>query len=97
VELIPIKPERKAQLEEYAQQHGKGPAVVLDESVEAIRRAHEDVKAGRTRAAAEFLEELRGPTHKQALTVGLEKTSQPTARPRINSTQRIRLAERISL
>ena len=29
------------------------------ESVEAIRRAHEDVKAGRTRPAAEFLEELR--------------------------------------
>jgi hypothetical protein len=30
-----------------------------EESVEAIRRAHEDVKAGRTRPAAEFLEELR--------------------------------------
>jgi len=74
VELIPIKPERKAQLEEYAQQHGKDPAVVLDdalaeylewerrdyeESVEAVRRGHGDVKAGRTRPAAEFLEELR--------------------------------------
>jgi hypothetical protein len=30
-----------------------------EESAEAIRRAHEDVKAGRTRAAAEFLDELR--------------------------------------
>jgi hypothetical protein len=74
MELIPIKPERKAQLEEYAKRHGKEPAAALDdalakylewerqdyeESVEAIRRAHEDVKAGRTRPAAEFLEELR--------------------------------------
>jgi predicted transcriptional regulator len=74
MELVPLKPERKAQLEEYAQQHGKDPAAVLDdalaeylewerqdyeESVEAIGRAHEDVKAGRTGPAAEFLEELR--------------------------------------
>jgi predicted transcriptional regulator len=74
MELIPIKPERKAQLEEYAQRHGKDPADALDdalaeylewerqdheESLEAIRRGHEDVKAGRTRAAAEVLEELR--------------------------------------
>jgi len=29
------------------------------ESVNAIRRGYEDVKAGRTRPAAEFLEELR--------------------------------------
>ncbi len=72
--MIPIKPERKAQLEEYAQRHGKDPAAALDdalaeylewerqeyeESVEAIRRGLEDVKAGRTRPAAEFLEELR--------------------------------------
>jgi predicted transcriptional regulator len=71
---IPIKPERKAQLEEYAQRHGQDAAAVLDEvlaaylewerqdyekSVAAIRRGHEDVRAGRTRPAAEFLEELR--------------------------------------
>ena len=74
MELVPIKPERKAQLEEYAQRHGQDTAAVLDdalaeyldwerqdyeESVEAIRRGNEDVKAGRTRPAAEFLEELR--------------------------------------
>ena len=29
------------------------------ESVEAIRRSYEDVKAGRTRTATEFLQELR--------------------------------------
>jgi hypothetical protein len=29
------------------------------ETVEGIRRGYEDVKAGRTRPAAEFLEELR--------------------------------------
>ena len=73
MELIPIKPERKAQLEEYAQRHGKDPADALDdalaeyleweqdyeESAAAIRRSYEDVRAGRTRSATEFLEELR--------------------------------------
>jgi predicted transcriptional regulator len=74
MDAIPIKPERKAQLEEYAQRHGQDTAAALDEvlaeyleweredyekSVAAIRRGHEDVKAGRTRPAAEFLEELR--------------------------------------
>lgn len=72
--MMPVKPERKAQLEEYAQRHGKDAIAALDdvlatyldwerqdyqESVEAIRRGFEDVKAGRTRPAAEFLEELR--------------------------------------
>ncbi len=71
--VIPIKPERRAELEEYAQRHGQDAAAVLDEalaeylewerldyeeSVEAIRRGYEDMKAGRTRPAAEFLEEL---------------------------------------
>jgi predicted transcriptional regulator len=74
MDVIPIKPERKAQLEEYAQRRGKDTAAALDdalaeyleweradyqEAVEGIRRGYEDVKAGRTRPAAEFLEELR--------------------------------------
>ena len=74
MDMIPLKPERKAQLEEYAQRHGKDAAAALDEvvatylewerqdydeAVEGIRRGYEDVKAGRTRPAAEFLEELR--------------------------------------
>jgi len=74
MDVIPIKPERKAQLEEYAQRHGQDPAAALDdalaeflerewqdydEAVSAIRRGYEDVKAGRTRPAAEFLEEIR--------------------------------------
>jgi predicted transcriptional regulator len=73
MDVIPIKPERKAQLEEYAQRHGQDTAALDDalaeylewerqdyeESVAAIRRGHEDVKAGRTRPASEFLEELR--------------------------------------
>jgi predicted transcriptional regulator len=74
MDAIPIKPERKAQLEEYAQRHGQDTAAALDEvlaeylereredhekSVAAIRRGSEDVKAGRTRPAAGFLEELR--------------------------------------
>jgi hypothetical protein len=33
MELIPIKPERKAQLEEYAQRHGKDPAAALDDAL----------------------------------------------------------------
>jgi predicted transcriptional regulator len=74
MEMLPIKPERKAQLDNYAQRHGHNTESALDEvlanyleweeqeyreSVEAIRKGYEDVKAGRTRPAAEFLEELR--------------------------------------
>jgi alcohol dehydrogenase class IV len=74
MEMVPLKPERKAQLEEYARRHGQDPAVALDdvlaayfdeeqqdyaETVQAVQEAYEDVKAGRTRPAAEFLESLR--------------------------------------
>ena len=74
MDTIPLKPERKAQLEEYAQRRGQDPADALDdalaiylewerqdfnEAVDAIRQGHEDVKAGRTRPAAEFLSALR--------------------------------------
>lgn len=31
MDVIPIRPERKAQLEEYAQRHGQDPATALDE------------------------------------------------------------------
>ena len=74
MEMIPLTPARRAQLEEYAQRHGQDPATALDEAlaaylewesqdsaeaVEAIRRGHEDIAAGRTRPAAEFLSEMR--------------------------------------
>ena len=74
MDTIPLKPERRAQLEEYAQRHGQDPASALDEAlaayldwerqdfeeaVDGIRKGHEDVTAGRTRPAAEFLSELR--------------------------------------
>ncbi len=74
METLPITPERKAQFEEYAQRHGKDTATALDEvlaeyleferedydeTVAAVMEAYEDVKAGRTQPANEFLEELR--------------------------------------
>lgn len=74
MDMIPLKPERKAQLEEYAKRRGQDPATALDhvvatyleweqqdsaEAVEGIRRGYEDVRAGRTRPADEFLAELR--------------------------------------
>jgi predicted transcriptional regulator len=74
METIHLKPERKTQLEDYARRHGPDPAVALDdvlagvlewesldyqETVEGIRRGVEDVDAGRTRPAAEFLSEVR--------------------------------------
>lgn len=34
METITLKPERKAQLEDYAQRHGQDPAVALDEEAE---------------------------------------------------------------
>jgi predicted transcriptional regulator len=74
MDLIPLKPERKAQLEEYAHRHGQDPAAALDDAlaaylewerqdyldaVEGTRRGYEDVKAGRTCPAAEFLDDMR--------------------------------------
>ena len=74
MDMIPLKPERKAQLEEYAKRRGQDPAAALDdalatylewerqdfaEAVEGIRHGHEDVRAGRTRPAAKFLADLR--------------------------------------
>lgn len=72
--MVPIKPQRKAQLDEYAKRHGQDAAAALDEvlgealewerqdyqeAVEGIRRGHEDSKAGRVRPVEEALEELR--------------------------------------
>jgi len=74
MDMIPLTPERRAQLEEYAQRHGQDPAAVLDEAlgaylewerqdseeaVEGIGKGYEDVKAGRTRPASEVLAEMR--------------------------------------
>ncbi|MFY9661852.1 MAG: hypothetical protein WAJ97_14600 [Terriglobales bacterium] len=73
MDMIPLKPERKAQLEEYAKRRGQDPAAALDdalaiylewerqdfvEAVEGIRRGYEDVKSGRTRPATKFLADL---------------------------------------
>jgi predicted transcriptional regulator len=74
MDMMPVKPERKVQLEEYAQRRGQDPADALDEAlasylewerqdfeeaVEGIRRGYADVKAGRTKPASEVLAELR--------------------------------------
>ena len=74
MDTIPLKPERKAELEEYAQRHGQDPAAALDdvlaaylewerqdfeEATDGIRRGYEDVRAGRTRPATEFLSAMR--------------------------------------
>jgi serine/threonine protein kinase len=70
---LPIKPERLAELEEFARRRGKTPADALDEAlaeylewerqdyqeaVQAVQQGVEDVKAGRTKAADEFLDEF---------------------------------------
>jgi predicted transcriptional regulator len=72
MEMIPLTPERKAQLDDYAKRHGQDPAAAHDdalaaylewerqdyqEAVEGIRRGHEDVKAGRTHPADEVFED----------------------------------------
>ncbi|HWE63446.1 MAG TPA: hypothetical protein VHB98_17155 [Chloroflexota bacterium] len=74
MEMVPVTPERKAQLEAYAQRRGQDTAAALDEAlaayleweqqdfeeaVQGIQEGYEDVRAGRTRPAAEFLAELR--------------------------------------
>jgi predicted transcriptional regulator len=74
MDMIPLKPERKAQLEEYAKRRGQEPAAALDEAlaaylewerqdfaeaVESVGRGYEDLRAGHTRRATEFLADLR--------------------------------------
>jgi predicted transcriptional regulator len=74
MDTISLTPERQAQLVEYARRRDQDPADALDEAVSAylewerqdfeagvqgIRQGYEDVRAGRTRPAAEFLAELR--------------------------------------
>ena len=74
MDMIPLKPELKARLEDYAQRHGQDPATALDdvltaaldwerrdyqEAVEGIRQGYADFKAGRTQPAEDVLEELR--------------------------------------
>ena len=74
MDVIPIKPERKAQLEAYALRRGQDTVAALDEAlaeylewehhdfeeaVDGIRQGCEDVKAGRTQSAEEGFEELR--------------------------------------
>jgi predicted transcriptional regulator len=74
MEMVPLTPERKAQLDEYARRHGLDPVAALDdaldiyfdwdrqdyqEAVEGIRRGYADFQAGRVRPAEESFEELR--------------------------------------
>ena len=71
---VHLSDERQAQLNDYAQRHGKEPADALDEvladvlewerqdyqdAVEGVRRGYEEMRAGRTRPASEFMNELR--------------------------------------
>ena len=74
MKTIPLKPERQAELEEFAPRRGKTPADALDEAIAAylewerqdfeeavrgIQQGYDDVKAGRTRPADQFLSDMR--------------------------------------
>jgi predicted transcriptional regulator len=74
MEAVPLKPERKAQLEEYARRRGQDLSAALDEAlaayfewerqdfaeaVQGIREGYADVAAKRTRVAADVLSDLR--------------------------------------
>jgi hypothetical protein len=73
MDTVPVKSERLAQLEEYARRRGKSTADALDdvlaeylewerqdyqETVEGVREGLEDMKAGRTKPAEQFLDEF---------------------------------------
>jgi predicted transcriptional regulator len=73
MDTLPVKSERLAQLEEFARRRGKSTADALDdvlaeyleweredyqEAVQAIHQGLEDVKAGRTKPAEQFLDEF---------------------------------------
>ena len=74
MKTIPITPERQAELEKFATEHGQSPAELLDdaimsylawqkrdynEAVAGIARGYEDVQAGRTRPAEDVFEDMR--------------------------------------
>jgi hypothetical protein len=74
MEMMPITPERKAQLDAYAQRHGQDAVAALDDlladyfawaqqdyddTIAAALRGYEDVKAERTKPAADVYELLR--------------------------------------
>ena len=74
MDMMPVKPERKAQLEDYARRHGQDAATVLDsvladyfaseqqefdEAVEGIREGYEEVLAGLSEPADVVFERLR--------------------------------------
>jgi hypothetical protein len=73
METLPVKPDRLAELEEFARRRGKSTADALDdapseylewerqdyqEALEAVRQGHEDVNAGRTVPADQFFDEF---------------------------------------
>ncbi len=73
MQTLPITSERLAELEEFARRRGKTPADALDEvlaeylewerqdyqeAVQAVQQGVEDMKAGRTKPAEEFLDEF---------------------------------------
>ena len=74
MELISLSPERRAQLDDYAQRHGQNLAAALDEAVatyldwemqdykaavNGIRQGYKDYEAGRIQPVDEVFEELR--------------------------------------
>jgi predicted transcriptional regulator len=74
MKTIPLKPERQAELEDYARRRGKSPADALDEAlaaylewerqdfeeaVQGIQQGHDDIKAGRARPVDQFLNDIR--------------------------------------
>ena len=73
MDTLPVRPDRLAQLEEFARRRGTSTADALDdalaeylewerqdyqEALAAVRHGHEDVKAGRTAPADQFFEEF---------------------------------------
>ena len=73
MDTVPLNPERLAQPEDLARRRGKSTADALDdvlaeylewerqdyqEAVEGVRQGYEDVKAGRTRPADQFLDDF---------------------------------------
>ena len=73
METLPLRPERLVQLEDFARRRGTTTVDALDaalaeylewehqdyqETVQAVRQGYEDVKAGRTEPAEQFLDDF---------------------------------------
>ena len=76
MDMIPLKPERKAQLEEYAKRRGQEPAAALDEALAAYLEWERQDFAEAVEGIRHGYEDSKGRAHKASHGVSRRLSSQ---------------------